>query len=79
MDRNEENKKLNELSNIYEKAKSSYFSDLDRDLNRRDGSARQDELHDRHMRKSSDEYHSAKAAYEAQVMLVANLLLEKNT
>ncbi|CAD2224839.1 hypothetical protein P3J6_120667 [Pseudoalteromonas sp. 3J6] len=79
MDINEETKKLNELSNKYESAKSSYFSDSERDMNRRDGSARQDALHDRHMQESRDEYYSAKTAFETQVKLVAKLLSEKNT
>jgi hypothetical protein len=79
MNLNEETKKLNELSNKYEAAKSSYFSDLERDLNRRDGSMRQDALHERIMQESANDFHSAKKAFEDQVKLVAKLLSEKNT
>ena len=74
MDRHQETKKLNELSNEYESAKSSYFSDLERDFNRKDGSARQDELHERFMQESRDKYYNAKSAFEAQVKVVAELL-----
>ena len=79
MNINEETKKLNELSNKYEAAKSSYFSDLERDLERTDGSARQDALHERFMQESSDKYHNTRIAFEAQVQLVAKLLSERNT
>lgn len=79
MNINEETKKLNELSNEYEKAKASYFADLERDLNRRDGSARQDALHDRFMQESNDQYNSARVAFETQVKHVAELLSDKNT
>jgi hypothetical protein len=79
MDINLETKKLNELSNKYEEAKSSYFSDLERDVNRIDGSTRQDALHERFMQESRDKYDDAKEAFEAQVKLVAKLLQDKNT
>ncbi|WMO23880.1 hypothetical protein NI374_06370 [Vibrio parahaemolyticus] len=79
MDINVETKKLNELSSKFEPAKSSYFSDVDRDLHRRDGSARQDALHERFMEESRDNYLTAKAAFEAQVHVVAKLLNNKNT
>lgn len=79
MNINEETKKLNELSNEYEKAKASHFADLERDLNRRDGSGRQDELHDRFMQESNDQYKSARVAFETQVKHVAELLSDKNT
>jgi hypothetical protein len=79
MNINEETKKLNELSNNYEKAKASHFADLERDMNRRDGSSRQDAIHDRLMKESKDEYNSARIAFETQVKLVAKLLADKNT
>lgn len=79
MDIDVETKKLNELSNQFESAKSSYFVDLDRDLHRRDGSARQDALHDRFMDESRDNYLTAKAAFEAQEQVVSKLLNNKNT
>tara|TARA_R110001583_G_scaffold107040_2_gene255575 strand:+ start:483 stop:722 length:240 start_codon:yes stop_codon:yes gene_type:complete len=79
MDMNEETKKLNDLSNKYEAAKSSYFSDLERDVNRQDGSARQDALHDQYMEESRARYRTAESAFEAQVKLVASLLEKKNT
>lgn len=79
MDINLETKKLNELSNKYEEARSSYFSDLKTDANRRDGSARQDALHERFMQESYDKYYAIKNEFEAQVKLVAKLLHEKNT
>ncbi|MFM2595527.1 hypothetical protein AAFX19_22230 [Vibrio harveyi] len=74
MDINVETKKLNDLSNQFESVKSSYFSDLERDVNRRDGSPRQDALHERLMEESRDRYLAAKSAFEAQVKLVASLL-----
>ncbi|EGR1345765.1 TPA: hypothetical protein NJ546_004451 [Vibrio parahaemolyticus] len=73
MDINVETKKLNDLRKQFESAKSSYFSDLERDVNRRDGSSRQDALHERFMEESRDRYLAAKSAFEAQEKLVASL------
>ncbi|EJL6692148.1 hypothetical protein NMS72_003691, partial [Vibrio cholerae] len=69
-----ETKKLNELSNEYESAKLSYLVDIEHDRHRTDGSARQDALHECLMKKSRDNYETAKAAFEAQVKVVAKLL-----
>lgn len=79
MNINEETKKLNELSNNYESAKASHFADLERDLNRRDGSARQDAIHERLMQESHDKFNSVRIAFETQVKLVAKLLADKKT
>ncbi|MGP5177862.1 hypothetical protein [Psychrobacter aquimaris] len=79
MNMNEETKKLNELSNKYEKAKAIYLAEARRDMERKDGSSRQDALHDRFMQESKDEYNSAKVAFENQVKHVAKLLSDKNT
>ena len=75
----EEAKRLNDLSNQYQAASSSYSSDLERDLNRRDGSMRQDALHEQNMQKSSENYHRALKAFEDQVLLVAKLIRESNS
>lgn len=77
MDINLENEKLNQLRDKYEKIKSSYLSSLERYTHRKDGSARQDALHERFMKEERDEYYAAKQAYEAQAKLVANLLHDK--
>lgn len=79
MDINLETKKLNELSNAYEKVKSSYFAAVERDLNREDGSARQDALHEQFLQENRDEYYALKAEFEAQVNLVSELIKKSNT